>query len=1505
MQELEEQDTCRICSAPAEPDQPLFHPCKCSGTIRYIHQDCLTTWLAHSKKKTCDVCKHSYSFTKVYAPDMPSRIPPFLLIRRLIQQLFFGIFFVLRAIIVAIIWLAVLPWVTIWTWRMYFAMGESTAWWISDRPRPVSNDTYGVFARVKYDPIPMKTDTLFDRVTTHPLWVMVSADIFTGQIIAALIVLTFVAIFLLREWISQNARPGLFEEDEIPVDEAVNAPPPMPDPLPPRIPHQEIEGFPEADLAERQQHAIRVMDEFRLQDAPSSQATTPVSVTNSSHSGNDRDEGRNVRRRSGLFPSVEENQFAERMFRPEQKRRLKIARHLAAKRRIAANKQEATRRDTSTRQDTLAIPQEPNFAFTFKLDSPSAGSSFGGPSTNWPTEASPSEFSTPSSGFFPQVSLERPKEDIPFSLRGWKSTIEAPNDEESLPPASPQRPPLPSSVSPMPIPPNFLSQTEHTPSMPSPSLATYRAPEEFVPEAGPSYPSEDYFERVPSDTESSEGLEYLPRPPHTPAEFPPSMGFAPLPQTDSYGQNLVLLTDSEDSETEDEDDLEPFEGPQYEQRRGPLFYRHEDEEDHEDEDEDDEDEDEDEDDEDERDLFFREPEEILPQPPVVPPIDGAVPAPAPGADGEGAAIANPPEGPMGFENPEEIEGNMEDDMDGAMEAIGMRGPLFGVLQNAALMVFVLDTAIGLCIWIPFTVGKTVALLSLDYQRTLHILHLPIKAIRLVTDPIVDSVVYFITRFMLPPCLNLLRGISHVTSVVVTLVVSKLLSKQAAQNVSEISTNWYDHSVEFLDSGLAKFHMLSLPSQMSSNVTVPPPEHLFPPFAQPIEPYFELLGRSVRISATQFQDTWVRLALGSGPSERVFAILIGYIVFGFILALYMNVFTVGNARTAGRAIRSAVKQQLIVMKVAGFIFIELILFPFACGVVLDASTVWLFPEASLQSRAAFFGQAPLTAMFYHWIAGTVFMYSFAVLLSGCRSVMRPGAMWFIKDPQDHNSHPIRDIMERPTLVQLRKITVSAFMYALVVVCVVGSVAGLLLLGNKSIMPFRWKNREPLSNVPIDLLFLHLLLPHTMQYFRPRRGLKALATKLWRVLAENLRLTSYFFGGRYPAEEFRTDKWFHWPWSDPDTEEQWHLDGTLRRVPATDNIALPRTVRATAQVNADGTPFDDEAAQLMALQNSEAEKARHDVDKDYVVVFIPPMFRYRVFTFIFLLWIAGALFLGVSVALPVQLGRSFFSLFTTREVHDGYSFIVGFYSLWTCYLCGRAIDRLDKQHRRRVQNAASESDRPRDVRILAIKRTLFWMCKVAYMGFFLGVVIPILVAFVIDLYVVLPIRSTLNPSVTPRVRVVDSWAIGLLYAKIAMHLVQIQPTNQVAQGIKRVVDNGWIALDAVAATKEVIAPLVGGLLGMILLPATLLHIARIFLPTMVGDSNSIFMHTYPAIFLFVGLIRSTVVLYDVLSTWSQTIRDKEFLVELRLKNHDPKVEGENRTQVVEGEIQFNGL
>ncbi len=47
----------------------------------------------------------------------------------------------------------------------------------------------------------------------------------------------------------------------------------------------------------------------------------------------------------------------------------------------------------------------------------------------------------------------------------------------------------------------------------------------------------------------------------------------------------------------------------------------------------------------------------------------------------------------------------------------------------------------------------------------------------------------------------------------------------------------------------------------------------------------------------------------------------------------------------------------------------------------------------------------------------------------------------------------------------------------------------------------------------------------------------------------------------------------------------------------------------------------------------------------------------------------------------------------------------------------------------------------------------------------------------------------------------------------------------------------------------------------------------------------MHVYPSVFVLAGAVRSTIVLGSSLRAWSQAIRDKEFLVEMRLKNHDP--------------------
>ncbi|XP_072169738.1 E3 ubiquitin-protein ligase MARCHF6-like [Diadema setosum] len=70
-----EGDVCRVCRSEGSHDRPLFHPCICTGSIRYIHQDCLVQWLKHSKKEYCELCMHKFTFAPIYSPDMPPRLP--------------------------------------------------------------------------------------------------------------------------------------------------------------------------------------------------------------------------------------------------------------------------------------------------------------------------------------------------------------------------------------------------------------------------------------------------------------------------------------------------------------------------------------------------------------------------------------------------------------------------------------------------------------------------------------------------------------------------------------------------------------------------------------------------------------------------------------------------------------------------------------------------------------------------------------------------------------------------------------------------------------------------------------------------------------------------------------------------------------------------------------------------------------------------------------------------------------------------------------------------------------------------------------------------------------------------------------------------------------------------------------------------------------------------------------------------------------------------------------
>ena len=63
---MEEPKQCRICFESQETDDnELIHPCRCSGTSKYVHRDCINRWrnenTNNSRFTRCNECGTRYT----------------------------------------------------------------------------------------------------------------------------------------------------------------------------------------------------------------------------------------------------------------------------------------------------------------------------------------------------------------------------------------------------------------------------------------------------------------------------------------------------------------------------------------------------------------------------------------------------------------------------------------------------------------------------------------------------------------------------------------------------------------------------------------------------------------------------------------------------------------------------------------------------------------------------------------------------------------------------------------------------------------------------------------------------------------------------------------------------------------------------------------------------------------------------------------------------------------------------------------------------------------------------------------------------------------------------------------------------------------------------------------------------------------------------------------------------------------------------------------------------
>ncbi|XP_071688967.1 uncharacterized protein [Rutidosis leptorrhynchoides] len=111
-------DVCQICSNPGED---LRYSCVCSGSMKFVHEDCLLKWLNHSNAPKCEICKHPFSFSPLYAENTPAKLPYNELVIGMSMKLYHVLLFVLRVTLTLWAWLVIVPLLTFYFWRLSFA----------------------------------------------------------------------------------------------------------------------------------------------------------------------------------------------------------------------------------------------------------------------------------------------------------------------------------------------------------------------------------------------------------------------------------------------------------------------------------------------------------------------------------------------------------------------------------------------------------------------------------------------------------------------------------------------------------------------------------------------------------------------------------------------------------------------------------------------------------------------------------------------------------------------------------------------------------------------------------------------------------------------------------------------------------------------------------------------------------------------------------------------------------------------------------------------------------------------------------------------------------------------------------------------------------------------------------------------------------------------------------------------------------------------------------------
>lgn len=1248
-------DTCRICRAEGSETEPLFHPCKCSGSIKFVHQDCLMAWLSHSNKKYCELCKASFRFTRLYKDDMPAALPWRMFVPRVFMRATKYALFLLRSCLALSVWLFILPYAIRYSWRSLFYMVD-VEWARTSTPfrhTPLSNSTinsttallntsddasigplgfrisrlvlgsftsfvlsmFGDTADV-HDPLhsmsnhtrssllsdlKVPLDLTFGTTTNDRI-----LDVLEGQLIVVIVIISWLVITLIRESIVQQQGAIAAAADLADARahrNVVQAQAVAEDPyIPPLL-----------DAHADQQASDAVSDTDTLEvswSAASSQTDDNASLSDleigdvspsSSDAADDRDTSgsRPPMPARDATPSVHEVHrfFEEAVYNPE----------------ASVDSTESAHVPLNDQNPLEAGHNEPDEGV--------------GLSSTWSELAhecvdAVEVHQQPSASDDANDEILSPQGlDEPANKNNIDHFGETKSQQSDV--SRPQDPSVPGDL--------MISQQ------------TYEAP-------GPSSAQQRSDEPVPTTNEVSIRA-------HDASATEP--------------EARPILADTESHEAVQQV-VEQQVAARFE--RGHLTWLY--------------------------DFFWREIE--LPDRNSSPPNTAAndIAALPAGRDVD----HEPPEPAIIFDemDPADDDGGLNvqamddaedaEDLQGAiqgiLELLGINGPPVLLLQATAFSGAFVTVNLWGIIGVPYMFGK-LALLYLAHPIFFGVF-VPLNMVKILVNVVSDAItcIFDLTAVLIALIMNLVTIVSSIPSEFfhetagsllrwalddLAAVYPRLLASIAMQGASrKLSDSGFlllsmtaRQSLQEIKDEFAQ--ILSIPAIAIVRLGSPATYQgwsqdqfrdisgvalasLRSKLLSCMEQFY-LYSRQIYSGSLEVEQNTTRgislptdsLLTHWSATDRIFTTILGYALIGMLAAIYISAKPPLSSAKVVRSIELALATFIIetglVFKVVLIIGTELITFPIFRGILMDIATIPIFGSASFESRLNYMRQSPYLATLLHWFLGMACTLNFGSFISMLRKKLRRGVLDFVKGPDDPDFHPVRVVLELSMPAQMKSLFSAALFYAVLILGGMGIPTWLIYWFGAGTLPIKWTYPEPSLEFPLGFVLYNIAIPWMLRYLKPMSYGPQVFDWWLRRAARGLRLSHFLFGNRQMDEE-RDQRLWIWRKLFPQSETgQGKFSGRYVQVPASDKARAPGERRVFKEV----TEAD--------VVTSEALLALKMPKPLWQAVYVPPSFKARLILFVLALW-SLCFLIGFNITVtPLWTGRLICHLLASRGYRFG--------------------------------------------------------------------------------------------------------------------------------------------------------------------------------------------------------------------------------------------------------------